>query len=452
MKEKCIILRGATYLGVATFISKLLGAVYRVPLTVLLGSSGLGLYQMVFPVYATLLDFSGAGVPSALSKLISSSEKDKEKQAYYYLRTSLIIFFFLGLVISLFTALLSGEIATLQGDARAQKAYLFLSPAIFLVSLLSCFRGYFQGLMNMKPTAISQIIEQVVKLSFGLLFAYLLRRNLSLSVAGATLAISFSELVALIVIFLNYLKFKRKNKLYFAFDKSFFNQRVKRLLKTTIPITLIGIVIPLSQVIDSFVIINVLNGYRQDATSLYGLLSGAVMTVINLPVSLCYGIATVAIPAVSGSMGEKDKQRKVAKAIFLTLAIAIPCAVGTALFSNSIINVLFARLNIVEKQTASRLLRLTSVCVILSSLVQTTNAVMIAKGKLYKPILSLIVGVVVKTAINLTLVKNPQINVYGGAIGLIACYFVVCLINLILTIKLGETNEGKCACRSQHAS
>ena len=452
MKQKNSIIGGATCLGVGTFISKLMGAIYRVPLTALIGSSGLGLYQMVFPVYATLLDFSGAGVPSALSKLIASSNSDKHEQAYYYLKTSIIIFLFLGVIISLLMASFSNKISFLQGDIRAQKAYLFLSPAIFLVSLLSCFRGYFQGLMLMKPTAISQIIEQSVKLSFGLILAHLLRANLALSVAGATLAISFSELVALLVIFLTYLSYKKKNNLCYNFSKKLFIPYAKNLIKTTLPVTLIGIAIPFSQVIDSFVIINILNSYRQDATSLYGLFSGVVMTIINLPVSLCYGIAMVAIPAVSGAKTDKEKQKNSIRTILLTVCIAFPCAVAITLFGNPVVSILFGRLGILEKQTAVKLLKITSICVILSSLAQTTNAILIAKGKAYNSVLSLSMGILTKTIINIVLVKNPQINVYGGAIGLIACYFVVCLINLVMIFKFGVINEGKRTCHREYAS
>ena len=108
MKEKNTIIKGATYLGISTFIAKLLGAIYRVPLTNLLGSYGLGIYQMVFPLYSLLLDFSGAGVPSALSRLISKST-DKQAKAHQYLNVALRLFFVFGLVATgIYQALLFG--------------------------------------------------------------------------------------------------------------------------------------------------------------------------------------------------------------------------------------------------------------------------------------------------------------------------------------------------------
>lgn len=442
MKQKNTLIRGATYLGVGAFVSKALGAVYRIPLTALISSSGLGIYQMVFPVYALLLDFSGAGVPSALSKLISASNEQKLTHAREYLSVSIKIFTIFGIICSVIMAVFSNTIAIFQGDERATLAYLFLSPAVLFVAILSCFRGFFQGLMDMKPTAVSQIIEQVIKLVLGLALAYAFRQDLTRAVAGATFAITIAELVAFFYLLVLYVFFKRKHEISLPI-KYEFKPLAKTLIKTTVPITLIGIIIPLSHVIDSFLIINIISTYRADATSLFGLLSGVVMTVINLPVSICYGVATVAIPSISGEKSEKNKLRNAKKSIFLTLLVSLPCAIGVAILSPTIIEILFKRLTVFEKQTAINLLRMTSVCIVLLSLTQTLNAVLIGKGNNYKPLISMGIGVAVKVAVNVLLIKNPKINVYGGAIGLIACYFTICLINLIMIFKEGTANESK---------
>ena len=126
------IVKGAFFLGLGTFVSKLLGAIYRIPLTNLIGSFGLWLYQMVFPVYALLLDFSGAATPSALSKLISSSLKEeRNKNAYAYLQTAIRLFCLVGLAFSLLMVVLCRPLSKLQGNQNAYLGYLFLSPSIF---------------------------------------------------------------------------------------------------------------------------------------------------------------------------------------------------------------------------------------------------------------------------------------------------------------------------------
>lgn len=446
------LVRGATTLGVGAVIAKLLGAFYRVPLTNLIGGFGLGLYQTVFPVYALLLDFSGAGVPSALSKLISSGNENREQSALKHLKTSIKLMALFGAIGSFLMLVFARPISRLQGNSEAFFAYLYLAPSVFLVSLICCFRGYFQGLINMKPTAVSQVVEQVIKLVLGLFFAYLMLPDIPKAVAGATFAITISELVALIGLYLTYRKQKRRLCLYPPLTKSESRCLSKRIILTTIPITLVGIMIPLSHVIDSFLTVNILSEYRQDATTLYGLMSGVVCTVINLPVSVCYGISTVAIPTVSGSENETEKRNASIKTIILTLMVSIPCALLLAVFSPFVIRILFNGLNGGERTTAIKLLAISSPNVVLLSLIQTENAILIGKGKPYFPLLSLSIGILVKTILSLTLMKLPEINVFGSAVALIACYFFTCLVNLIMIFKFKVKNESKRTFNRQYAS
>lgn len=447
------ILGGAVSLGVGAFIAKVLGALYRVPLTNLLGSRGLGLYQMVFPVYSVLLDFSGGGIPSALSKLISSSDEDKKLQnAHDYLFASLKMLAIFGAFGSVFMLVFALPLSVLQGDGHAYLGYLFLSPAIIMVSLLSCFRGYFQGLMKMSPTATSQVVEQVVKLGLGLVFVRLFLPDIKWAVAGATFAITISEVVALCYLLVVYKRHKYRYGLHFAFDRSKFSTLAKKTVKVAIPITLVCVIIPLSQVVDSFLMINIIGNYRNDATSLYGLLSGVVATVINLPVSVCHGLATVSIPAVSKEKSECAKRIAGKKALALTVLASLPCALIIFAFAPFIINLLFKSLDKTEMITAINLLRLTAPCIVLQSVLQTCNAVLIGHGRLYSPVISLSVGVGVKIIVNAILLSSPKLNIYGGGIALIACYFTVCLINLIMIFRTRVKHEGKIACRRQYAS
>lgn len=420
-------------MGIGAIAAKALGAIYRIPLTNLLGGEGLGLYQTVFPVYTLLLDFSGAAIPSAISKIIASYKgEDPERNAYVYLKSSLKLLFFLGAVGTVLMAFASYPLASFQGNKSATAAYIGLAPAIFFVCVISCFRGYFQGLMNMSPTAISQVVEQTVKLAFGLAFVKSALPNLSLAVAGATFAITLSEVAATAYFLIIYNRRKRKFALEFAFDGRRLNSYVKTVVKTALPITLVGIMIPLSQVIDSFIIVNVLSEYRTDATSLYGILCGAVATVINLPVSACYGIATVSIPAVSRTENDAEKRKAGAKVLLLTFTVAASCAVLCFLFAPVAVNVLFGGLKDSEKRLTTELLRASSPTVLLLSFLQTTNGVLIGGGKLYSPLAGLSIGVAVKTISNVILLKIPELNIFGGVLSVIACYFVACLINLTM--------------------
>ena len=439
--KKNTMLKGAFTLSVGAFVSKLLGALYRIPLTNIIGGYGLGLYQMVFPIYTLLLDFSGAGIPNALAKIISSKKNDvRENLAYNYLLTSVKVLCVLGVIFSLLMAIFSFPIAKLQGNHNAYYAYITLSPSVFLVCIISCFRGYFQGLMKMTPTAVSQIVEQIVKLIFGLLLSKLFINNLPFAVAGATLAITLSELFALILLYVCYRKHKNKCAQILSYDRTEFKNRVKSILKTAVPITLIGISLPLSHVFDSFIVVNILKKYRNDATALFGLLSGVTCTVINLPVSICYSIATVSIPYISSEKNLEVINKKTLKAILLTIALSLPNVLICFFFPKLIVKILFSGLKEVEKATSIRLIKLASINVFLLSLLQTTNAILIGRNKLYSPVLSMLIGVVIKVILSILLISNSKLNVYGGVIALIACYFVACLINLLMINKKGKQN------------
>ena len=434
--------KGALVLAASTFIAKVIGAVYRIPLTYVLKSEGLGLYQMVFPVYAALLDLSGLAVPGALSKLVSEGGKDSVSGfGEKFLSVSLKIFVTAGLFFTLVMAAFAVPFSKAQGSGQAAAAYVFLSPSVVLVSAISCYRGYFQGAMNMSPTAISQIIEQAVKLAFGLSFAFLLMPNVPLAVAGATFGVTLSELAALLFLRTRYKKVCGAGYLFplaLKQNKSEFLPRAKKLIKIALPVTFIGMVLPLSQIADSFIIINSLKKYSENATSLYGILTGAAASVIGVPVAVCYGFSAVAIPAVSGAKGKAEKHKNAQRSLFFTFVFSVLFAVCVFIFAETAVNILFRSLQRNEKIIAVNLLKLLSPEVVFLSLLQTENAALIGMGRLKTPVITMSAGVAVKIALESYLCKNPAVNIYGGGAALIACYFSVCLLNLIAL-----TCEGK---------
>ena len=199
--------------------------------------------------------------------------------------------------------------------------------------------------------------------------------------------------------------------------------------------------IPLSHVIDSFLIVNILSRYTKNATLLYGLLSGVAHTVISLPVSICYGISAVVIPSVSSANTQEEKQARSEKSLLLTLLITLPCALVCYFGAPLIIRILFRSLSLEEGLIASNLLRMLSPCVVLLSVVQTQNSILIANNKLYFPSISLGIGIIAKTVVDIALLNKPEFNIYGGAIGIITCYFSACLINLSMIILNKVKNE-----------
>ena len=414
------LVKGALVLSLGGIITKVIGAVYRVPLTNILGAEGIGIYQMVFPLYAILLTFSSTGVPSGISKLIADGENPQK-----VLKSSIVLFSGLGLILGLLMAVFSRKIAIFQGDKNAYLAYLFISPAVVFVSLISCFRGYFQGIFNMSPTAVSQVIEQVTKLFFGLIICYFLRNDVIKASAGATLAVTLSEVVALF-----YLIKKSKKDLSIA---RIFKQKIafKPIVKNVLPIMATTLIMPIIKMVDSFLILNVVGSYLTNATAYYGLYSGAVESIVSLPVSVCYAIAVTSIPIVSKAKKEnEDLKKHFKKSIYLTVFTAIILSAVTLLFSNFSINLLYKGLSESERLTAGNMLKLSSLTVIFLPIMQTSIALINAIGKYKVSLFSGSVMAIVKIISSYLLLKNPSINVYGAILSDILSYFVACFINL----------------------
>ena len=420
MKFKNKFLGGAFALSVGAFISKVIGCIYRIPLTNIIGAEALGLYQMIFPLYCIILTFSSTGVPNSLAKLISEGNSAKG-----VLRSSLKIFIPLGIIGSLIMATLGYPIAYLQGNYKAGLGYIMLSPSILLVSILSCFRGYFQGKSNMNPTAISQVIEQVVKLMVGLTLGYIYKVKPILSSATCALAVTFSEVVALIYIYLKYKKNpSQEQRVFFSRSKIF---------KTVLPVTLSSLLLPIAKIADSFLILNILKGYMADYTQVYGIYSGGVESIIGVPVALCYGFAITSIPfiAKSKTQGQNRVKNNCKKVTLYTLFFGIIFAVMLFLGAKIVVNLLYFSLNLKYKTLMIKLIRVLSITIVSLSLVQTTSAILVSLGKLYTPCLTLGISVLIKIVLSLIFLANPKLNIFASAISDIVCFSFACLLNLI---------------------
>ncbi len=415
------ILKGGLVLGICALISKIIGAMYRIPLTILLGSEGIGIYQTVFPFYLILLTLSSTGIPNALSKLIAEG-KNPKKVVY----KSIIAFGSIGLVGTFLMILLAERISILQGNPSAKISYIAIAPSVFLVSVLSALRGYYQGLSNMKPTGISQVVEQVVKLIFGLLTVRLFGKTPAGGAFFAALSVTVSEIIAVIFVIF-YGRIKRQKPI----EKEYLPVKIKDIFKVVLPVTLTSIMLPLCRTADSFLVVNLIKRYSENAVSLYGIYTGAIESIVGVPVALCYGIAVSGLPIVSGS-----KQGKSHKKILLYTAIlSVIAGILTFLFSDLAINVMYFNMAEAEKLTAQNLLKISALSVVLLPIVQATSLVLIGKDKLYRPAFSLFFGLIVKIILTLWLVNIPAVNIYGTAFSDIACYFVAGFLNLLYIIK-----------------
>ena len=447
-ENKSSFLKGAALSATGGLLAKLIGALYRIPLTNLIGGHGIGLYQLVYPVYCLLLTVSATGIPSSIAKLtaekLGRGESDKP-----LFKKALGLFLWIGLFGSLLMAALAPLLASLQGSREVLGGYFTLAPSVLLVSAISVLRGWFQGRNDMFPTAISEVIEQAIKVAFGLFFAYIFREDIPKAVVFLLLSVSISELVTLLVMIALYkLSPARKES-----GKDGGRVAAKHILRTSIPVTLSAILIPFSTLVDSVFAVRLLGVYAPDPVALYGLFSGGAVTIINLPVSVCYGIAAASIPAVATAKAravetqKSDKKGGVRKKIFfalgVTVLVSVPAAIGLYYFAEPVTRMIFRSLKGEELQTLVLLIKAFAVSAFSLSCAQTLSACLTAQGKPQYAAISMAVAMTVKTAVYAVLLKNQEISVFGLAYATNIGYLVAFLLNFVYNLKVSKSKRSK---------
>ncbi|MEG0251386.1 MAG: polysaccharide biosynthesis protein [Christensenellaceae bacterium] len=445
--------KGAAILAIAGLIVKIIGAFFRIPLTNVVGTEGMGYYQLAYPVYSLLLVVSTAGLPTAISKLVSERvAKDDYEGAHYTFQIAWRVLAILGVITAILMFFLSGTIAKVQSTPPAIYSLMAISPALFFVSILSAYRGYFQGLQYMVPTAISQIVEQVGKLGIGLSVAYLflsITGKPEMGAAGALIGVSCSEAISLLYMMIVYKR--RKGEILLNIKNldpkgatKNFKPIFKKILAIAIPVTLGACVMPIVMSIDSVIVSRTLQsiGYAQKtATSMYGVLTGVVNPLINMPAVLSLALAMSLVPAISQSKAQGDVQEMRNKSSFglkLALLVGLPAATAFILLAQPIIMLLYKSVQGSELVMATGLFQLLSLGVLFLTLVQTMTGILQGMGKPFLPVYSLIVGAAVKIGVSLWLISVPSINIYGAAIGTMACYAIAAVMDVVFVVRRSQ--------------
>lgn len=413
-------------------IAKILGAVYRIPLTNLLGSYAIGLYQLVFPLYTLLITVS-MGFCVAVSRTIARERRlNGCADCGKILRCALIALGGIGTVLSVLLFVLAKPIATIQGNANVADGYRILSPAVLFVCLSGALRGYFQGQMDMRPTAVSQVVEQVVKLVLGLTFAGLFLPDELRAVNGAILAVTLSECISLAVFVVYFVGGKKGEKriVPLAAGTTTDKKIYATLFKAALPVTCAGVLAPLSQLVDSALILKFLTN---DATRLYGIWSGAVHSLFVMPATLSAGISAAILPDVSGDIvvgNIEGANKKVNTAFKLNNVIVLPCVTGFLFLSAPIVRLLYGGLPQEDLYVAAWLLSAVSAGTLLLCYAGTFNSVMQGAGKEYVSLVFVASSIVVRTVTNAILLQNKKVGIFAIAFSTILCYLVSVVLSL----------------------
>ena len=437
-EKKQNFLQGTALLAMATAIVKVIGALYKIPLNAIIGEQGFGYYSTAYEIYAVLLMISTAGLPVAMSRMISqASSLNHNNQIRRIYQTCRAIFLGLGIVGSLLMTVFCRQLAEFQNQPEAWAAIGCLGPCVLLICIMSTFRGFFQGQSNMLPTSVSQVIEAFVKLIVGMGAAMIIlymTDSVSLAAGGAILGVTVSCLVSSVY-------------LHRCFRKSFadlptsietpdsYSHTAKRLLAIAIPITIGSAGLQFLTTLETKIYMGQLLGlgYSQaEADTMRGIYS-MTQTIFNMPCAFITPITISVIPAITSHLtllNEKGAKGTEESAARVTGLICMPCAFGLAALAEPVTALLGGYTG--EKLSlATALMTVLGICIMFNAVVLLTNAMMQAHGHVNYPVINMFIGGILKLVIVYMLTGNPNIGIVGTPIGTLACYLCITVLNIV---------------------
>lgn len=428
--KKQSLLKGTIILGLSGIIAKFLGLFFRWPLIMLIGDEGVGYYQMSYPLYMFFIAIS-SGIPVAISKMVSEKNALGDRIGVSkVLKESLILMSFMGLGTTCILYFFSKQIiGFLKWDPKAYYSLLAISIAPMFISVVSVFRGFFQGLQNMSPTAVSQIVEQIGRVIFGVGLAYiLLPKGIEYSAGGAALGAAAGGVLACIYLLFKYQDIKRE----FNFIRVKTDENILwNLIYISIPVSLGATAGTVMGLIDSILVPQQLlkAGFSyKESTILYGQLTGKASVLVNLPLTLSMALCAAIVPIISEAFVLNRKFEvidKIEMAVKVSMVIALPSFAGLFFLAAPIMNVIFP-----GHGEGFEILKYLSISIPFIVLSQTSTAVLQSTGSYILPVISLIMGCIIKVILTLFLVPIPHINIYGAVVSTIFAYIFSSIINM----------------------
>lgn len=445
---------GAIILMIANILVKIFGAIFKIPLTNIIGVEAMAYFNSAYGFYVIFYMISTAGLPVAVSKLVSAAEaRENHRETEKVFRIAYILFFtfgLLGMIIMTVFASAYADYVKLQG---LEWSIFAISPTLFFICLTSAFRGYFQGNKNMTPTALSQISEAVCKLVIGLILAYYASRNgypSHIVAAFALIGVTIGAIISTVILRIYKKIFTQ------AYDNNpqavpSYKKILKKLVIIAIPITLSATIMSLTNTIDTtFMVKRLIHaGFAEnEATKIMGSYTSMAVPLFNLPPNLIYPFAISIIPALTSTFvsGNNKESHTIMNSTFrIATIISVPCALGLSAFSKPIIKLLYNNLehiyyaengaSVTSVDVAAPLLSVLSVSILFLSVISVTNSVLQSYGFELKTIISTIIGITVKIILTYFLIGNKNIGMFGAPLSTLFCYFVIMCLNFYFVVK-----------------
>lgn len=456
-EKKQSFMGGVTVLTISTIFVKLCGALYKIPLNNILGDQGVTHFMSAYNIYAFLLTLSTAGLPLALSKLISEADATgRHNQIRRCHHAAMALFLAVGAAGSAAMLLFTEELAAWMNNSMAYWPIKALGISVICVSLMCAYRGYAQGRQNMIPTAVSQFLEAFFKLLIGLPLAWLLIHKgfgLEIGAAGAIVGVSIGTIIATLYMAIDHRK--SRPVLRGSDTPQSYGTILRRLLGLGIPITIGQAGMSMLNLLDQKIILGQLQALTEQeiaagtlapmtsaqieaaSSALYGQYTFS-STLFNLPASFLPAVAISLVPAISVAAARHDHRevnRVVTTSFRLISMLALPAGVGMSVLAAPILQLLYPAQAAAAAASAYHL-QILGIASIFVCIMLLTNSIMQAYGKVNLPIITMLIGGTAKVIINYILVGNPEINIKGAPIGTLVCYALIATINLVIVRRL----------------
>ena len=442
-KNDNTLVKNASFLMVAALVSKIIGMLYKSPLSSTLGSESYALFQYAQNAYFILLMIASFSIPQAVSKIMAEKIVfDRYRDAQKVFHCALIYAVVAGGAVALF-CVFGVKLLVPEDMAGARLALQMLAPTIFLSGILGVFRGYFQAYRNMMPTSISQIVEQIFVATFALLMSSLMIGRFAGSseevtqkwgAAGATMGTGAGVAAALAFMILVYLLNKKGIKARLRRDRASLNENTADVMKNIVliimPIILSAFIYNVNGYINSYMYSGIMGSKGMDPGLLKRMYAeyGYFMTIINIPLTLASTAPTSMIPEVSAHYAENDipmANSKIDRATWLSMFISIPAAIGLAVLSGPVVRLLFP----VTNGVGGWLLVLGAITIILNGNSNISNGVLQGIGKPRLPMIHAAIALVVDIISMAVLLYLTDLGVYSIVISMVIYAVVMCLLN-----------------------
>lgn len=448
-EQKNTFFGGVAVLMIGIAIVKVIGALYKIPISNILGDEGNGHFNNAYVIYNLLLMVSTAGLPIALSKTISEAHAlGWRTQVARTFRVALLSFLVLGVISFAVMYQFAKPLAVFQGDGLAALAVRALAPACFFVCIISAYRGYAQGHANMVPTSVSQVIEALGKLLIGVALAWYFMKGAAgteVAAAGAIFGVTAGACLALIFLIANHYRHRDQSPLDQEEKCDSYAVILKRLMIIAIPITIGASIVPVTTWLDTVQVQNILrevmgaqsadfyklNELADPVVSLYGAYQRP-MTIFNLPSSFMVALTACIIPAISACMAKRDREgtRRIAESsLRMGMLLALPAGIGMTVLASPIMKLLFFNTDHAVTDPSMAILGIASIFICLMLI---CNALLQSAGFVNLPIFAMLIGCIAKLLVNNMLVRREAFGIVGAPVGTLVCYVLVAGLELLL--------------------